>query len=104
MIRISGFIAEMANKKEEDDASLAELEQLFNMRLCDIKPPSLVTPRPPRKNLPRGSSRKRTHEPQPKSMMFPKSAKRKKPHRTRLDGTLSEIQKGLAYEPKDREW
>ena len=73
MTRISGYIAEIANKKEMDDATLAELEQLFNMRICDVKPPSVV---PPNQNLPQGSSRKRSYDPQSKSMMFPKSTKR----------------------------
>ena len=96
MLKISDYITQIANKKEEDEGSLIELQKLFNMRLCDIKPPPL--------DLPQGSSRKRTYDPQPKSMNFPRSSKRRRPHKSRLDGTLSEIQKGLAHEPKHREW
>ena len=97
MLKISAHIEGVAKKKDEDDAAIEELEELFNMVLCDVKVPSEQIPI---------ATRKRTYKRQDKSMFFPKPKKRgrrKKPYK-RLEGTLSEVQKGLAYEPKDREW
>ena len=98
VLNIAAHMEGVAKKEDEDDAAIEELEEIMNSVVCDIKVTSQDIPY---------TSRKRTYERQDPSMFFPKAKKRGrrriKAHE-RLEGTLSEVQKGLVHQPKDREW